>query len=91
MTDCKSPVDLRSDTVTQPTEAMYESMLKAPLGDDGLDGDPTIQCFVDTKIITVFEIKNSASIILQTGAPFRIESDIIAIPIYEFFIFTKNY
>ena len=37
------PVDLRSDTVTQPTEAMYESMLKAPLGDDGLDGDPTAE------------------------------------------------
>lgn len=36
-------VDLRSDTVTQPTEAMYESMLKAPLGDDGLDGDPTAE------------------------------------------------
>ena len=36
-------VDLRSDTVTQPTEAMYECMLKAPLGDDGLDGDPTAE------------------------------------------------
>ena len=43
MTDCKSRVDLRSDTVTQPTEAMYECMLKAPLGDDGLDGDPTAE------------------------------------------------
>lgn len=35
------PVDLRSDTVTQPTEAMYESMRSARVGDDGLDGDPT--------------------------------------------------
>jgi threonine aldolase len=43
LTDCKSRVDLRSDTVTQPTEAMYECMLKAPLGDDGLDGDPTAE------------------------------------------------
>lgn len=34
-------VDLRSDTVTLPTEAMYERMRRAPLGDDGLDGDPT--------------------------------------------------
>lgn len=33
--------DLRSDTVTQPTAAMYERMRTAPLGDDGLDGDPT--------------------------------------------------
>lgn len=36
-----STVDLRSDTVTLPTEAMYESMRGAVLGDDGLDGDPT--------------------------------------------------
>ncbi|MGJ7527522.1 GntG family PLP-dependent aldolase [Variovorax sp. GB1P17] len=35
------PVDLRSDTVTRPTPAMYERIASAPLGDDGLDGDPT--------------------------------------------------
>jgi threonine aldolase len=34
-------VDLRSDTLTRPTEAMYERMRAAPVGDDGLDGDPT--------------------------------------------------
>ena len=34
-------VDLRSDTVTRPTEAMYQRMREAPLGDDGLEGDPT--------------------------------------------------
>jgi threonine aldolase len=41
--DAASPasVDLRSDTVTQPTEAMYARMRAAPLGDDGLEGDPT--------------------------------------------------
>jgi len=37
------PVDLRSDTVTRPTAAMYELMRSAPLGDDGLDGDPTVR------------------------------------------------
>jgi threonine aldolase len=37
------PIDLRSDTVTKPTEAMYARMASAPLGDDGLDGDPTAQ------------------------------------------------
>ena len=36
-------VDLRSDTVTRPTEAMYERMRLAPIGDDGLDGDPTVR------------------------------------------------
>lgn len=34
-------VDLRSDTVTLPTDSMYRSMREARLGDDGLDGDPT--------------------------------------------------
>lgn len=38
-----SAVDLRSDTVTRPTAAMYERMRTAPLGDDGLDGDPTVR------------------------------------------------
>ena len=37
-----APVDLRSDTVTLPTEAMREAMARAPLGDDGLDGDPSV-------------------------------------------------
>ena len=36
-------VDLRSDTVTLPTEAMYERMRGAPIGDDALDGDPTVR------------------------------------------------
>lgn len=36
-------IDLRSDTVTQPTAAMLEAMCRAPLGDDGLDGDPTVR------------------------------------------------
>ncbi|MBA3594619.1 MAG: low-specificity L-threonine aldolase [Polaromonas sp.] len=35
-------VDLRSDTVTQPTPAMREAMLAAPLGDDVFGGDPSV-------------------------------------------------
>lgn len=35
--------DLRSDTVTRPTAAMYERMQHAPVGDDGLDGDPSVR------------------------------------------------
>ena len=35
-------VDLRSDTVTQPTAAMREAMATAPLGDDGYGEDPTV-------------------------------------------------
>ena len=35
-------IDLRSDTVTQPTEGMLEAMSKATLGDDVLGDDPTV-------------------------------------------------
>ncbi len=35
-------IDLRSDTVTQPTLAMREAMLNAELGDDVLGDDPTV-------------------------------------------------
>jgi len=35
-------VDLRSDTVTQPTAAMRAAMLAAPLGDDVFGDDPSV-------------------------------------------------
>lgn len=35
-------VDLRSDTVTQPTEAMRQAMAQAALGDDVYGEDPTV-------------------------------------------------
>lgn len=35
-------VDMRSDTVTQPTEAMRAAMLSAPVGDDVYGDDPTV-------------------------------------------------
>ena len=37
-----SVIDLRSDTVTRPTEEMLEAMRHAELGDDGREGDPTV-------------------------------------------------
>jgi threonine aldolase len=36
-------IDLRSDTVTRPTEAMLESMREATFGDDSRDGDETVR------------------------------------------------
>ena len=35
-------IDLRSDTVTKPTLRMREAMARAEVGDDVLDGDPTV-------------------------------------------------
>ena len=37
------PIDLRSDTVTQPTPAMREAIATAEVGDDVLGDDPTVQ------------------------------------------------
>ena len=36
-------IDLRSDTVTLPTPAMMNAMMKAPLGDDVFGEDPTVR------------------------------------------------
>jgi len=36
-------IDLRSDTLTQPTAPMLEAMRNATLGDDSRDGDQTVQ------------------------------------------------
>ncbi len=37
-----APIDLRSDTVTRPDQAMYRAMAAAPLGDDVFGDDPTV-------------------------------------------------
>ena len=36
-------IDLRSDTVTQPTQAMREAIYNAVVGDDILGEDPTVK------------------------------------------------
>ena len=36
-------IDVRSDTVTKPTPAMRRAMAEAEVGDDVLDGDPTVR------------------------------------------------
>lgn len=37
-----SVIDLRSDTVTQPSLGMREAMARAPLGDDVYGEDPAV-------------------------------------------------
>ncbi|KKI99584.1 threonine aldolase family protein [Prochlorothrix hollandica] len=36
------PLDLRSDTITQPTAAMRQAIAQAPVGDDVLGDDPSV-------------------------------------------------
>lgn len=42
MSDIERVIDLRSDTVTRPTEAMRRAMFEAEVGDDVYGEDPTI-------------------------------------------------
>lgn len=40
-------IDLRSDTVTKPSQPMLEAMMKAQVGDDVFQEDPTVNAFQD--------------------------------------------
>ena len=42
MASSPTPIDLRSDTVTRPTDAMLAAMRDATFGDDSRDGDATV-------------------------------------------------
>ena len=46
-------VDLRSDTLTQPSAAMKQAMLDAPLGDDVFAEDPTVKA-LEEKVAAMF-------------------------------------
>jgi threonine aldolase len=45
-------IDLRSDTVTRPTAAMRAAMANADVGDDVLDGDPTVRA-LESEVATL--------------------------------------
>ena len=57
-------IDLRSDTVTQPTPAMRAAMMAAPLGDDVFGDDPSVNALQD-KIATL--LGKEAALFMPTG------------------------
>jgi threonine aldolase len=57
-------VDLRSDTVTLPTEEMYAAMRAAPLGDDVMGEDPTVRRLEET---AAARLGKEAGLLLPTG------------------------
>lgn len=59
-----SKVDLRSDTVTQPTEGMRAAMAGAPLGDDVFGDDPSVNALQD-KIAAMLGFE--AALFVPTG------------------------
>ena len=46
--DVKYPIDLRSDTVTKPSQPMREAMAAAEVGDDQYGEDPTVRLLEET-------------------------------------------
>lgn len=57
-------VDLRSDTVTKPTPAMYERMAGAELGDDGRGDDPTVK---ELESVAAERLGKEAGLFLPSG------------------------
>ncbi len=57
-------IDLRSDTVTQPTPAMRAAMMEAKLGDDVFGDDPTVNALQD-KIAQMLGFE--AALFMPTG------------------------
>ena len=57
-------IDLRSDTVTQPTEAMRAAMMAAPLGDDVFATDPSVNALQE-KIAALLGFE--AALFVPTG------------------------
>ncbi|HSI55358.1 MAG: low-specificity L-threonine aldolase [Ramlibacter sp.] len=60
----KTVVDLRSDTVTQPTAGMRAAMAAAPLGDDVFGDDPSVNALQD-KIAALLGFE--AALFVPTG------------------------
>ena len=57
-------VDLRSDTVTRPSEAMRKAMAESLVGDDVIDTDPTI---LELQALTAELLGKEAAIFMPSG------------------------
>ena len=61
----KSPIDLRSDTVTRPSQGMREAMASAPVGDDVYGDDPTVNS-LEERVAAMFG--KEAGLFTPTGS-----------------------
>jgi threonine aldolase len=60
-----SPIDLRSDTVTRPSQAMREAMAQSPVGDDVYGDDPTVNA-LEERVAAMFG--KEAGVFTPTGS-----------------------
>ena len=61
----RAPIDLRSDTVTRPTEAMRQAMAHAEVGDDVYGEDPTVR-ELEERVAALFG--HEAALFTPTGS-----------------------
>ena len=61
----KTPIDLRSDTVTRPSQAMREAMAQAQVGDDVYGDDPTVNS-LEERVAAMFG--KEAGVFTPTGS-----------------------
>jgi threonine aldolase len=57
-------IDLRSDTVTRPTPGMRKAIAEAPVGDDVIDTDPTVERL---QALTAERLGKEAAIYMPSG------------------------
>lgn len=57
-------IDLRSDTVTRPTQAMRDAMARAPVGDDVYREDPTVKALEQR---TAYLLGKEAAVYVPSG------------------------
>ena len=57
-------IDLRSDTVTQPTEEMRAAMARAPVGDDVFGEDPTVN---ELEALAAEKVGKEAAVFVPSG------------------------
>ena len=57
-------IDVRSDTVTQPTPAMREAMFNAEVGDDVYGDDPTVRALEQ---LAAEKLGKQAALFVPTG------------------------
>lgn len=57
-------IDLRSDTITQPSPEMLEAIMSAPVGDDVFDEDPTVHRLQE---LTAELLGKEASLFVSSG------------------------
>lgn len=69
---CRAMIDLRSDTVTRPTQAMRAAMAAAEVGDDVYGDDPTILA-LESKVASLLD--KSAAVFVPSGT----QSNLIAL------------